>query len=59
MQNEQKPADQKPVKNKGGRPLGFSPKAKANSIRIEIQGDEVVIRLPKKDLSRKLLADLI
>ena len=51
-----------PVKSKGGRPKGFSPlsqpKAKP-SIELTIEGDFVVIKLPKKDLSRKLLAELI
>lgn len=45
---------------KKGRPAGYSlVKAKQPDISISIEGDEVVIRVPKKDLSRKLLADLI
>ncbi|HEY9661975.1 MAG TPA: hypothetical protein V6C65_26260 [Allocoleopsis sp.] len=49
----------KPEPKKGGRPKGFSPKQETKGMRVSIEGDEVVIRIPKKDLSRKLLADLI
>jgi hypothetical protein len=50
---------EKPTAPKKGRPAGYSPKAAQGSITVTIEGDEVVIRIPKKDLSRKLLADLI
>jgi hypothetical protein len=46
-------------KKKGGRPKGFSPKTEAKGIQVTIEGEYVVLKIPKKDLSRKLLADLI
>jgi hypothetical protein len=50
----------KPEPKKGGRPKGFSPaKAEAKGIQVTIEGEYVVLKIPKKDLSRKLLADLI
>jgi hypothetical protein len=55
---EQKPVETK-EKKKGGRPMGYSPKTETKGMKISVEGDEVVIRIPKKDLSRKLLADLI
>lgn len=42
-------------KGKAGRP----PQTAKPEVTVEIDGDYVVIRLPKKDLSRKLLAELI
>jgi hypothetical protein len=54
----QKPAEQ--PKKKGGRPLGYSPtKTSKPEVSLSIEGEYVIIKLPKKDLSRKLLADLI
>ncbi|HEY9664456.1 MAG TPA: hypothetical protein V6C65_38920 [Allocoleopsis sp.] len=49
----------KPEPKKGGRPKGFSPKTEAKGIQVIIEGEYVVLKIPKKDLSRKLLADLI
>lgn len=44
-----------PPKGKAGRP----PVVAKPEVIVEVEGDYVVIRLPKKDFSRKLLADLI
>lgn len=45
----------KPAKTTG-RPVGFKPRPQ---MKIEVKGDEVVITIPKKDLTKKLLAELI
>lgn len=54
-----KPQEQE--KKKSGRPIGYSPAKTSPKIGMTatIEGDEVVIRLPKKDLSRKRLAEII
>ena len=48
-------------KNKGGRPPKEISLAKATerSIVIEEDGDSVLIRIPKKNLAKLLLKDLI
>jgi hypothetical protein len=54
------PKPEHATKKKGGRPVGYSPKAEPKAgISVTVEGDEVIIRIPKKELSRKLLADLI
>lgn len=52
METKQKPETKKPV----GRQTGFKPKP---HLKIEVQGDNVVITIPKKDLTKKLLAEFI
>lgn len=44
----------KPEPKKAGRPP--APKA---GIELKVEGEFVVIRIPKKDVSRKLLAEFI
>lgn len=58
MQTEVKP--EQSAKGKGGRPKGYSPtKSSKPEVSLTVEGDYVIIKFPKKDLSRKLLADLI
>ncbi len=52
---EQKQPQQQP-KPKGRPPAA---QAKAPSIELSVEGDYLVIKVPKKDVSRKLLAELI
>lgn len=44
------------VKKMGRPPVGDSPK---KSIEVTVEGDFVVIKVPRKDLTKKLLAELI
>lgn len=55
MQAEQKKNDA--PKPKGRPPLTAGPKK--SEISIEVDGEYLVIRVPKKEVSRKLLAELI
>lgn len=55
MQTDQKPEPKK----KGGRPVGYSPKQEPKHALAEEDGEYVVIRVPKKQLAKLLLKDLI
>ena len=46
----------KTTKKPTGRPTGFKPKPQ---LKIEVLGDSVVITIPKKDLTKKLLAEFM
>jgi hypothetical protein len=46
-------------KKKGGRPVGYSPKQETKHTLAEEDGDYVLIRVPKKQLAKLLLKDLI
>jgi len=59
MSTEPQPA----IKSKGGRPVGFKPQPKVNKspvgIEMTLEGEFVLIKIPKKSLTRKLLAELM
>ena len=46
---------EKPTPKKMGRPIA----AEKKSIEVSIEGDYVTIKIPRKDLTKKLLAELI
>lgn len=46
------------TKKAAGRPAGFSP-VKKPEVKIEVQGEYIVLHIPKKDLSRKLLQEFL
>ncbi len=53
-------------KKKGGRPVGYSPKQETpgqpkqtGGIELLLEGEYVTLRIPKKHLTRKLLAELL
>lgn len=54
-----------PVRPKGGRPKGYSPKqetpgqAKPGGVELSLDGDFITIKIPKKQLTKRLLAELI
>lgn len=48
--------EKKQEPKKGGRPVGYSSKPQ---ITIEVKGEQVVITIPKKDLTKKLLAEFL
>lgn len=58
MQTEDtnKPAN---LTKKPGRPVGYVPPKPKGEWAVSVEGDYVVIKVPKKDLGRKLLAELI
>ncbi len=55
MENKQTKTGQA-MKPKMGRPPMSEPK---KSIEVTVEGDFVVIKVPRKDLTKKLLAELI
>jgi hypothetical protein len=47
------------TKGKGGRPPGYSPKQEAKAVVVEEDGEYITIRIPKKQLSKLILKDLL
>ena len=57
------PMTQPATKSKGGRPVGYKPQPKVNKtpagIEMTLEGDFILIKIPKKSLTRKLLSELM
>lgn len=56
MQTDQKP---EPAKKKGGRPVGYTPKPEAKGVIVEDSGDYITVKIPKKQLGKLILKDLL
>lgn len=51
-----KPVD---TKKKGGRPVGYSPKPEAKGVTVSDDGEYITVRIPKKQLGKLILKDLL
>jgi hypothetical protein len=51
----------KPVdsKKKGGRPVGYSPKPEAKGVIVADDGEFITVKIPKKQLGKLILKDLL
>jgi hypothetical protein len=47
------------VKKKGGRPTGYSPKVETKGVVVEDSGEFIIVKIPKKQLGKLILKDLI
>lgn len=47
------------TKGKGGRPAGYSPKAETKGVVIEDNGEFIIVKIPKKQLGKLILKDLL
>lgn len=52
-------ANQAEPKKKGGRPVGYSPKPEAKGVIVSDDGDYITVKIPKKQLGKLILKDLI